>query len=331
VNAAIGSDERFIETAMTDVVDEHQRVAGIMMLVSLLALALAIVSGVAARRLARRLASTTSAVRAFAAGEYVPIGIHGNDEIAELGNAFNTMSVDVRRAREQEKLFAQRTVEATESERMHLAAELHDGPIQRLTGLLYGLERVATRIERDQLDGLADFLRDARTKVSSEVGALRHLLSELRPPVLAERGLGAAVRDYLSSFAHHEGLEYEADVRLDERVSDSLETTMYRILQEALANVSKHADAHRVVVSLWDDGESVRMRVADDGCGFDPDGRADSGGEHFGIAGMLGRARYSGGSVEIGSAPGKGTIVSATLPTGRSPMRAPVIIEKVAS
>ena len=257
--------------------------------------------------------------------------MHGNDEITELSNLFNTMSLDVRSAREQEKLFVQRTVDATESERMHLAAELHDGPIQRLTGLLYGLERVATRIERDQLDGLAGFLKDARTNVSSEVGALRHLLSELRPPVLAERGLGAAVRDYLSDFAYREGVECEADVRLEERVSDSLETTMYRILQEALANVSKHAGARRVVVSLWHDGESVRMSVADDGCGFDPAGGADSGGEHFGIAGMLGRARYAGGSVEIESAPGRGTTVSAALPTGREPLRAPEITEKVAS
>ena len=262
---------------------------------------------------------------------YVPIEVHGNDEIAELGNAFNTMSVDVRQSREHETLFVQRTVDATESERMHLAAELHDGPIQRLTGLLYGLERVGTRIERGELDGLAGFLKDARTKVSSEVGALRHLLSELRPPVLAERGLGEAVRDYLSDFAQREGVEYEADVRLEERVSDSLETTMYRILQEALANITKHAGAHRVGVSLWHDGESVRMTIADDGCGFDADSRADAGGEHFGIAGMVGRARYSGGSVEIESAPGQGTTVSAALPTGRTPRRAPGIAEKVAS
>jgi signal transduction histidine kinase len=331
VNAAIAADERFIESAMTTVVDEHRQVAGLMMLVALVALALAFVSALAARRLARRLASTTAAVRSFATGADMPIEVHGHDEISELGTAFNAMSTDVRKARDQEKRFVQRTVEATESERMHLAAELHDGPIQRLTGLLYGLERAGARIERGELDEVGEFLRDGRAKLSAEVGALRHLLSELRPPVLDERGLGAAVRDYLSEFARREAIDCAVDVRLDERVSESLETTIYRILQEALANVSKHAQATHVAVSLWNDHGSVRLRIADDGCGFDPDARTESGGDHFGMTGMFGRAQYAGGSLEVSSSAGNGTVVSAAFPILPARPSFPVLPERVAS
>lgn len=316
VDEAIAADERVIASAMSDVVAEHRGIAVVMALVALGALSLALVSGFAARRIARRLATTTAAVRSFTPEEHVPIAVDGHDEISELASAFDAMALDVGRAREQEKRFIKRTVEATESERMQLAAELHDGPIQRLTGLLYGLERYAGRVERGQLDGLDDFMGDARRKISAEVGALRHLLSELRPPVLDERGLSVAVGDYLSEFARREGIECDVDVRLDARVSESLETTMYRILQEALANVSKHADATRVHVALWDEDGSVHLHVADDGKGFDPhEARENGGGEHFGVAGMAGRARYAGGWFDIDSAPGRGTIVSATLPT----------------
>jgi signal transduction histidine kinase len=331
VDAAIAADERLIESAMTTVVDEHRRIASLMMLVALLALALAFVSALAARRLARRLASTTAAVRSFAGGEYVPVEVHGHDEISELCAAFNAMSIDVRKARDQEKRFVQRTVEATESERMQLAAELHDGPIQRLTGLLYGLERAGARIERGKVDGVEEFLRDARAKVSAEVGALRHLLSELRPPVLEERGLGVAIRDYLSELARRDGIVCDVDVRLEERLSESLETTIYRILQEALANVTKHARADRVAVSLWRDDDSVHLRVIDNGCGFEPDARTEWGGDHFGMTGMIGRAQYAGGSLEIASTAGEGTVVSATFPI--VPERPPFVVtpERVAS
>jgi signal transduction histidine kinase len=222
---------------------------------------------------------------------------------------------DLAEAREAERGFLKQTVDTSEAERMRIAAELHDGPIQRLTGLLYRVELMGARIGRGESDQLPGLVAETQTKLSAEISTLRNMLSELRPPVLDERGLGPALQDYISDFGRREGINCELDIRLDGRVAETLETTMYRVAQEALANVGKHSEAQNVNLALRAENGSIHLSVADDGVGFDTDTVRDgSGGEHFGLTSMRERVRMVGGQFELASLRGAGTTVRATFP-----------------
>jgi two-component system NarL family sensor kinase len=239
----------------------------------------------------------------------------GNDEFSLLARAFNARMDDLAEARGSERKFLQQTVDASESERMKLAADLHDGPIQRLTGLLYRLELAGSRRDRGDTAGVLDLIAEAQKKISEEVRSLRQMLSELRPPALDERGLSAALEDYVSDFSRRAGIAFGLDIRLEGRVAASLETTMYRVAQEALANVDHHAHASHVKLSLWSENGDACLSVSDNGVGFEVEKkRNESGGSHFGLTGMRERVRMAGGKFDIASVPGAGTVVRAKFP-----------------
>lgn len=315
VKRLIAADEAFADETISFVIRDARLIAAIIATFALIVLALALVSAVAAQRAARRIALTIRAVRELGSGDYAAhVPVDGADELTQLSLAFNELGRDLAAAHEKEARFLQKTVEAAEAERMQLAAELHDGPIQRLTGVLYGLERTGGRLERGDISGVGELVSAARTSVSNEVGALRRFLTELRPPVLDERGLDAALHDYVSDFSRRSGVECDFDARLGERLPEALETTMYRVVQEALSNVRKHANASHASVALWRHNGNVRLLVSDDGVGFERDsGRATST-EHFGLTSMYERVRMAGGNFQIESKPGGGTTILAVVP-----------------
>lgn len=206
----------------------------------------------------------------------------------------------------------------SEEERRLLAAELHDGPIQRLAGLGYRLERARNRLERGNPEGATPLLAELQEGLSEETRRLREMMAELRPPVLDQRGLDSALRDHATAFQRAWGVGCTVRSSLDQRLDQDVETVLYRVAQEALANVAKHAHAERAWVSLRARNGSVILEVGDDGVGFDPLYTSSNGTrDHFGLTAMRERVEMAGGRWEIQSSPGHGTRVVAEFPRER--------------
>ncbi len=200
-------------------------------------------------------------------------------------------------------------VEAQEAERARIAADIHDDTIQVMTAVGMRVEALRRRVSAPED---LDALQKVAETVEASIARLRHLLFELRPRALDEEGLAPALREYLDR------LEGTVHGSLDNRLllEPSLEarTILYRIAQEALVNVRKHAAARRVDVLLEQQGEGTYVRIADDGRGFDPGAPEVTPRGHVGLLSMKERAEMAGGWWRIESAPGAGTTVEFWVP-----------------
>jgi signal transduction histidine kinase len=208
----------------------------------------------------------------------------------------------------------QTVLRATEQERIRLAADLHDGPVQELTALRYGLTRARSRVQRGEPQEAETLLAGLEDDLVGGISGLRRLMAELRPAVLDEQGLEAALQNQGRAFEASSGVACAVETGLRERLAPELETMLYRVTQESLTNVGKHAYATRVSVSLAADNGSVRLRIRDDGKGFDVDGAGrllEEG--HFGLAGMRERVEMVGGQLVVDSVPGVGTTVTVEM------------------
>ena len=214
------------------------------------------------------------------------------------------------------------TIQMIEAQRTRLAAELHDGPIQALATVCLRLDRLGSRLEAGHLADTAELAEGAREALADEIGSLRRLMSELRPPALDEGGLHGALRDYCAGFVRRTSIDCAVEVDGDATsLAAETETTLYRIGQEALANVARHARASRVTVrlSVGTDGTAVLV-VEDDGVGFDVSLRRDFiRDDHFGLAGMAERLEMIGGTLSMDSVPGGGTTITGTVPGAAAP------------
>jgi signal transduction histidine kinase len=209
-----------------------------------------------------------------------------------------------------------RTVQVAEGERARIAANLHDGPIQRLAALGLILDRCRLRIDRDDKASARDLVKRARTALSDEIHSLRQMMSELRPPILDEGGLEAALRDQLSGWSTITGIESRLEAGERGPLSTNGETVIYRVVQESLANVAKHAGATHVLVTLAQSGNGVEVVVRDNGRGFKALSQPDLlHGGHFGLVVMRERVELAAGRFEIQSAPLNGTEIAVWLPT----------------
>jgi PAS domain S-box-containing protein len=207
------------------------------------------------------------------------------------------------------------TVRAGEEERRRLAAELHDGPVQRLARLGYVLERASLQLEREDLRAAGDLVDRAKEDLRTEVQSLRTMMTELRPPVLDQIGLASALRDHAAQIEQASSVRCSVDDAVDVRIDPSLETVLYRVAQEALANVVRHAHARNATVSLRIEDGSVVLEVRDDGLGFEAEGPGRLGsGEHVGLGIMRERVEMAGGRWLLQSMVGSGTTVRATIP-----------------
>ena len=218
------------------------------------------------------------------------------------------------RQQERERALA-KVLEAAQQERIRLAADLHDGPVQELTALNYGLERVDRRLQTDGPDAVRELLGEQKNHLTMVTRTLRSLLSELRPPALDEHGLAGALKLYGDAFAKQAGVNVSVDAQVDERPAPEVETIVYRITQEALTNVAKHAQARHVWIRLASGDQAVDLTIRDDGVGFDPEQAArllKDG--HFGLVGMRERAEMGGGRMDLDSRPDHGTTIHLTLP-----------------
>jgi signal transduction histidine kinase len=217
-------------------------------------------------------------------------------------------------AREQAaERFAEQVIAAQEAERRRLAGDIHDGITQRLVSLAYHLDAAADAVGRDR--GIAGRELDrARELTDLTLLEVHAALAGLRPPVLEDLGLADALASLARSVAQVPVSVTAGDGRLPEH----MEIALYRIAQEALQNVVKHADAASAEVELRCDAARALLRVSDDGRGFDAGARADdSGSSCYGLRSMAERAELIGGQLTVTSRPGVGTIVTAIVPRTR--------------
>jgi two-component system NarL family sensor kinase len=209
------------------------------------------------------------------------------------------------------ELFVEQVIEAQEIERRRVAGDIHDGISQRLITLSYRLDAAARAVGIDPVEA-SEQLAEARELVGLTLGEARVAISGLRPPVLDDLGLAGGLASLARSIPNLDtGLEL-ADVRLPEHI----EIALYRIAQEGLQNIVKHANASVARLRFAVEDGIARLEIMDNGIGFDtsenPLGSEEMGG--YGVLSMAERAELVGGKLNIRSRPGSGTTVTATIP-----------------
>lgn len=210
------------------------------------------------------------------------------------------------RQREHER-FAARTVSLQEAERRRLAGEIHDGISQRIVSLSFHLSAALSALPEDPVYA-RERIADARDLAIAALDETRVAIAGLRPPVLDDLGLGPSIQSL-----GHAVLGVEVVVEVDPvGLPEHVETALYRIAQESLQNVVKHAGATRVHVRLGPCAEGIELVVRDDGCGVDPT-RAVGEEATYGMSGMRERAELVGGHLDVGPGPEGGTQVRVVL------------------
>jgi signal transduction histidine kinase len=211
-----------------------------------------------------------------------------------------------------------KSIESAERERAHWARELHDQTLQDLAAISM---RLSSARREDDLGEAHQIIDEVVAEVSSTADTLRGLISDLRPASLDQLGLLPALETLVERVRSHEPLDVQMTVETAReantevpRLTPEIESAVYRLVQEALTNVVKHADATTVQVTLIENANMLSVSVCDDGRGFSETSATDG----FGLLGMRERVGLVGGTLEVRSGPGSGTMVSATLPIVRA-------------
>ena len=232
-------------------------------------------------------------------------------EADQLASTFNMMLEAIDDAT---RLRASQIINAQEQERKRIARELHDETSQVLTSLLISLaileESITTQEARERI-------ADTRKLAHQTLRAIRNLSIDLRPSALDDLGLLPALRWYVKEYQQKCSIEVEfAATGFKGRLPAEMETALYRIVQESLTNTARHANAHKVVITMREDEDMVFATIADDGCGFDMDALRKSPDQErgLGLAGMNERALLLDGSLTINASPGRGTVIEVQMP-----------------
>jgi signal transduction histidine kinase len=203
-----------------------------------------------------------------------------------------------------------RSMHASERERSRWARELHDDTLQQLAGLKVLLSGARRQGSPERLETAVGLALD---QIDDAIAELRRLIADLRPAALDDLGLADAVESLVDRVQRSSGLKTTVRIDIgDERLPRALEDNAYRIVQEALTNVVKHAGATRIAVTLVRAGGDLNIGVVDDGSGLDP--HVETGG--FGLIGMRERVALASGSLTIEPGPSGGTAIDVRLPVG---------------
>jgi signal transduction histidine kinase len=207
-----------------------------------------------------------------------------------------------------------RVVQAQEAERSRLAQEVHDGPAQALSNAIFQVEYIERVVQEDARLARTE-LRFLRELLRRELGDVRSFISQLRPPLLVELGLDGAIREATERISDLIGIPVSLDLEASpEHLSDAAQTVVLRVVQEALQNVRKHAEASLVVVRSLTEGSDWVLEIRDDGRGFDVPTVALRGRRNFGLQFMRERAELIGARFEVRSRPDGGTVVRLAIP-----------------
>jgi signal transduction histidine kinase len=199
------------------------------------------------------------------------------------------------------------SIEAAEDERSRWARELHDETLQDLAALSIQLSTARNTADIEQVGARLD---DAIAQVGTAAENLRGLITELRPPSLDQLGVQPALEALAERNRALHGLTIDLRVELPTRLAPDIESALYRMVQEGLTNIVRHAFATRAWVSVAEADRSISVSIRDDGQGFSPLAKTNG----FGLLGMQERVSLLGGSIDIQSAPGGGTTLRATFP-----------------
>jgi two-component system, NarL family, sensor histidine kinase UhpB len=233
------------------------------------------------------------------------------EEIDRLASSFHGL---LQRIEEERRRSGQLAMRAQEEERRRLARDLHDEVNQALTAILLRLEALAHETPPERAPEVAELKR----LVNQAMDELLNLARQLRPSALDDHGLVPAIETQLKRFGARTGIEVRLDTRGDpDELPEVVQTAIYRVAQEALTNVTRHAGATIVELDLAEEQGNAELRVRDDGGGFDPsviarNSQGPSGG--LGLVGMAERARLVGGELDVRSAPGGGTTITLRVP-----------------
>ncbi len=249
---------------------------------------------------------------AFDRGEDGEVFTEGDEQMLRTFAASAATAVALAQSVQAERLRS--SLDAADAERRRWARELHDETLQGLGGLRLLL---SSALRRGDADRGQEAMREAVAHIEQEIENLRAIITELRPAALDELGLRTAIEGLLDRHREQSGIQVDGELVLpgpsagEERLDADLETTVYRLVQEALTNVAKHARARRVRVAVGESAGELLVEVHDDGAGFDTD--TDTGGHGFGLAGMHERVSLADGTLTVDSDE-HGTHVRARLP-----------------
>jgi PAS domain S-box-containing protein len=208
-----------------------------------------------------------------------------------------------------------RLIDSTEAERLYLAQELHDGPIQDLYGVSFELSSLRDDLETQEA---TQSLQAATHTIQDVIAILRGICGDLRPPTLAQFGLEKSIRSHVDGLSSmHPGIKFKLDLQADgQLLPERVRLALFRIYQHAISNVIRHAEANNVVISLAIDTENVTLEIKDDGKGFELPARwiELAREDHLGLVGTAERAQAIGAQLTIESSPGAGTCISVSVP-----------------
>jgi signal transduction histidine kinase len=265
-----------------------------------------------ARAVERPVAALSRAAEAAAGGAFEGVTAAGPREIAQLADTFNAMLTRRLEVERELKALSERLLLVQEEERTRIARELHDDLGQALTALKMDVGGLLSMTQPSAAD------QSLRIRIMATldetVTAVQRLSSELRPSVLDDLGLSAAIEAEALRFEQRTGIECELSLpkHAELRVSSPAATAIYRIVQEALTNVARHANASRVEVRLRERLEELLLEIRDDGRGITGDEMSDP--RSLGLMGIRERADIAGGTVHFEGVAGRGTIVSVRIP-----------------
>ncbi|MCG2615525.1 sensor histidine kinase [Terrimonas sp. NA20] len=279
------------------------------------------------RNLTRPLKDLTAASSALADGDYTAIvPVERRDEMGKLARAFNAMSGKIREAHADLEKQVQETglmndqlrelsahlQNIREEERIHIAREMHDELGQLLTGFKMDVISVKRKMGQPVDPKILTRLDTMEATSDEAIKFVRKLSAELRPSLLDDLGLIAALEWHSQEFERRYSIRTIFQSEMQEiAIAPLIGTGVFRIFQESLTNIARHAGAHQIKATLKLSNSSLKLTITDDGEGFDPDGQRKT----LGLLGMKERAIMIGGELDIYSSPGRGTTITVTIPS----------------
>jgi len=239
-----------------------------------------------------------------------------DDEIKRLADTFNFMARTLMDKMRLERKYLSQIIEAQENERRRISRELHDEIGQALTAIKFNLDMIDKELPQTY-PSVRGRLGDAKSLSNQTITAMRQLSMDLRPTMLDELGLIPTLRWYAQNFSKRLGIDSQFQaIGFEEKLLPQIETAFYRIVQEALNNIAKHAKANRIEISLEQRDSTIYASIIDNGKGFDLHKvlHPESPERGFGIIGMQERISLLGGKIDIQSRPGFGTQIHIEVP-----------------
>lgn len=216
---------------------------------------------------------------------------------------------------EQRQEIGLRIIKAQEEERRRVAREIHDGPAQNLANIVLRLEIAEKLLDLDP-NRVKNELRDLKALVRSNLQDIRRIIFDLRPMALDDLGIVPALRKYMDNFIESYKIQCEFHIGgRERRLLPAMEVAIFRLIQEGMTNVAKHAQTESVKIELIFKEDMAVVRIIDFGQGFDVENTLENPGDHYGLIGMKERVEMFSGQFSIISPPGIGTTIEMTIPT----------------